>query len=237
MKTLKLFFLIVIVLTTTANGFSQRKTTSLNGLWEVEESLTSDLPRKYNHKVVVPGLVDMAKPQFDSVGYSSVKRNYYYYRRFFKIAEPLTQVALLKINKAFYGTRVFINRKEVGYNAFCFTPTLFDIHDFLIPGKENEITIQVGAYLNNMPDTIANGTDFEKKKYIAGIYDNVEIIHSGYPFIENIQIVPDIKNQQIRVVGEIVSDKVVKNFKLEYQVGEYKTDNKTIAGKSPKMAL
>ena len=142
----------------------------------------------------MPGLVDMAVPSFDSVGVKYTKRNFYNDHRTFEFPQNVPSVVLLKVHKTTYGTRVFINGQEVGYNPFCFTPGLFDIRKFLKPGKKNDITLQIGAYLDNIPDSIPNGRDFEKIKYIVGVYDKVEIILSGCPFIQSVQVVPDIKN-------------------------------------------
>jgi beta-galactosidase len=210
-----------------------RNIINLNGKWDISESKTSTLPVKYTNSTVVPGLVDRTETPFDSVGFKCSKRNFYNYHRTFKLPHNLPAKALLKIHKASYGTRVFLNGREVGYNPFCFTPTLFDIREFLKPGQANDITIQIGAYLDNIPDTIPNGSDFEKIKYIAGIYDNVEIILSGYPFINNIQIAPDIKQQQIRIQAEIESDRDVPDFTLDFAVSEYKTGKKVVRGVSP----
>ena len=218
--------------------FTQREIISLNGQWDIEERLEDhDLPAQYHHQVKVPGLVDMATPEFDSVGFKYSKRNFYCYHRLFSIPEQLPPLVFLKINKAVYGTKVFINGKEVGYNPFCFTPTLFSIRDFLRAGEENEIAIQVGAYLDNIPDSIHNGQDDEKIKYIAGIYDDVALIFTDYPFIENIQVVPDIRNQQVRVVAEIISDTEVDGKSLVYEVLEAKTGNRVIRGESPAINL
>jgi hypothetical protein len=210
-----------------------RKTINLNGRWEIAEGKTTGIPTKYSNSITVPGLVDMAEIPFDSVGVKCSRRNFYNYHRTFNLPKNIPAKALLKIHKASYGTRVFLNGKEVGYNPFCFTPTLFDIREFLKPGQSNDITVQIGAYLDNIPDTIPNGSDFEKIKYIAGIYDNVEIILSGYPFVNNIQIAPDIKQQQIRIQAEIESDKDVLDFNLEYNVSEYKSGKKVGPGVSP----
>ncbi len=210
-----------------------RKTINLNGRWEIAESKTPGLPSMYTNYIVVPGLIDMAEIAFDSVGVKCSRRNFYNYHRTFNLPQNIPAKALLKIHKASYGTRVFLNGYEVGYNPFCFTPTLFDIREFLKPGQSNDITVQIGAYLDNIPDTIPNGRDFEKIKYIAGIYDNVEIILSGYPFVNNIQIAPDIKQQQIRIQAEIESDKDVPDFTLDYNVSEYKSAKKVGQGFSP----
>jgi hypothetical protein len=231
--TIVLLLVGIQLLANASRAIEVRKTINLNGRWEISEGKTTGMQAKYSNAVMVPGLVDMAETPFDSVGFKCSKRNFYNYHRTFVLPQNLPAKAILKIHKASYGTRVFLNGKVVGYNPFCFTPTLFNIREFLKPGQSNDITIQIGAYLDNIPDTIPNGNDFEKIKYIAGIYDNVEIILSGYPFINNIQIAPDIKQQQIRIQAEIESDMDVPDFALEYIVSEYKSEKKAGQGVSP----
>jgi beta-galactosidase len=223
------FLVFLIIVSCTGKKKEVRETIDLNGIWEVEESATIKLPENYTHTCIVPGLVDMATPSFDSVGVKYTKRNFYNYHRTFNLPQDLPSVVLLKVYKATYGTRVLINGQEAGYNPFCFTPGLFDIRKFLKPGITNDITLQLGAYIDNIPDSIPDGHDFEKVKYLAGVYDNVEIILSGYPFINNFQVVPDIKNNQIKVVSEIESDRDKSGFSLNYIVNEDKSGR--LAGK------
>ena len=192
---IKIFSILIFVSVYSFGQNKLRNIINLNGKWDISESKTSTLPEKYTNSIVIPGLVDRTETPFDSVGFKCSKRNFYNYHRTFNLPQNLPAKVLLKIHKASYGTRVFLNVREVGYNPFCFTPTLFDIREFLKPGQTNDITVQIGAYLDNIPDTVPNGSDFEKIKYIAGIYDNVEFILSGYPFVNNIQIAPDIKQQ------------------------------------------
>ena len=44
-------------------------------------------------------------------------------------------------------------------------------------------------FLSDMPD----GFDYEKVRYISGIFDNVDLILSGTPYIQNVQVAPDIE--------------------------------------------
>ncbi|HEY5500147.1 MAG TPA: sugar-binding domain-containing protein, partial [Bacteroidales bacterium] len=231
------FLVFLFFVSCTAKNKEVRETINLNGKWDIEESSTINLPENYTHTCIVPGLVDMAIPSFDSVGVKYTKRNFYNYHRTFVLPQALPSVVLLKVHKATYGTRVFINGQEAGYNPFCFTQGLFDIRKFLKPGKKNDITLQIGAYLDNIPDSIPNGRDFEKIKYIAGVFDKVEIILSGYPYIQNVQVVPDIKLKQIRVVAEIESEKDSSGFCLHYLVNEAKSGNRVRQGIAPSQSL
>jgi beta-galactosidase len=182
----------------------QRKEISLNGTWEICKTDRDDaMPHSFDAVVPVPGLVDMANPLIDDQD-TIYENSLYWYRKTFSIDDTDADIVQLKINKAKYHTRIFVNRSFVGENTFSFTPTLLDIKKYLKPG-ENELIISVGCK-NNLPDSVTNGGDFEKTKYIPGIYDDVKLIITGYPYIANIQTVPDAKNQQLRIVAEILSD-------------------------------
>ena len=241
LKRLLIFFILVSFSYTLCktNNNGERKDISLNGKWDISESFSGNkLPINFSHNIIVPGLVDMASPKFDSVGVKCTKRNYFWYRRFFKISDSIPPVVLLKINKANHGTTVYVNGKKVGFNFFCFTPTLLNIKDYLKPaGEPNELVIRVGAYYDNVPDSIPVGIDIEKIKYIPGIYDDVKIILSNYPFIENVQIAPDINKKLIKIRAEIKSDKDIGQFTVNYSVDEYKSRKEIISGRTNQSSL
>ena len=143
-KLLTLFFAFSIGLST-GTALAERTTLSLDGAWQIEDSKAADaLPEKFGHTVVVPGLADLAQPPFtnDDAFYSrehlanriraklappewlinywngkvDQDRNYFWYRRTFR-APARHAVALLKINKAQFGTAVWLNGDKVGEYA------------------------------------------------------------------------------------------------------------------------
>ncbi len=202
-----------------------RQIISLNGIWEITktDSMTA-IPSKFTSCVEVPGLVDLSRPKIDSQD-SIYNNSVYWYKRTFTIKELSSPVVQLKINKSAYHTWIFVNKKLVGENLYNFTPSLFELKPFLNAGsKENELIIAVGCR-NNLPDTVVNGNDFEKIKYIPGIYDDVKLIISGYPFISNVQTVPDVINERLRVIAEIVTKSGPAETEVSYIIRE------TVSGK------
>lgn len=185
-----------------------RKVISLNGTWQIEEGTMDKVPAKFGHTVVVPGLVDLAEPAFAESGpkvsdrsafhQKDPRRDAFWYRRSFKISGPVNAVARLKIGKAMYGTRIFLNGKMIGDHLPCFTPGWFDVREELKIG-ENELIIRVGADRDAVSGHVESGMDGEKSRYIPGIYDNVELILTGSPHIVNVQAVPDIDKQMVTV--------------------------------------
>ncbi len=180
----------------------------LDGDWEVGETMDELPPSTFPARVLVPGLVDMARPAFAEVGTekSSDHRRYFWYRRGFHLSGQVPPVVRLRIRKAMFTTAVFVNGQKAGEQAGCFTPFVLDITPFVQgDGAENELVVRVGAHRQNVPKDLPDGWDFEKVRYIPGIYDSVELLTSGNPYVENVQIVPDIVGRQVRVIVELAN--------------------------------
>ena len=134
---------------------ASRTTLSLDGRWQIAEGAMDAAPAKFERDVVVPGLVDMARPPFVEPGpkvaergkafpQKDPRRDAFWYRRTFTVRGPVPAVATLKVSKAMFGTRVILNGQVLGDHAACFTPGYFDARAALKIG-ENELLIRVGA--------------------------------------------------------------------------------------------
>jgi hypothetical protein len=196
-----------------------RTVLSLDGTWEIAEGCLAEPPSNFDRRVPVPGLVDLATPPFDSPG-STVppaerrqrrrpadpRREAFWYRRTFTVDGAVPPVARLKINKACYGTKVILNGQDVGEHEPNWTPGWFDVaHVLRGHGQTNELLVRVGASLAQVPPFLTEGWDFEKSRYIPGIYDSVSLILSGEPHIVNVQAVPDVDAKAVRAVVELAS--------------------------------
>jgi hypothetical protein len=136
---------------------ADRTILSLDGTWQVGESVSAtELPAEFTHKAPVPGLANLAEPAFKDVDKFSSRenianrirgglypeswltnywqgkvdqdRNYFWYRREFN-APARQSAARLKINKAQFGTAVWLNGKKLGEYAGCFSASFFDLAD------------------------------------------------------------------------------------------------------------
>ncbi len=197
-----------------------RTVVSLNGEWQIAQGSMEEVPQQFNHTVPVPGLVDMAEPEFQEVGKSSERREAFWYRKTFTLQSSIPEVALLKVFKAKYGTRVYVNGQFVGEHLPNFTPGYFDIKSYLKPHQENELIIRVGAHRESVPEGRPSGWDFEKYLYIPGIYDAVELILTGAPYISNVQIVPDIEQQTAHIIAEVTGGETTAGITLTVTVTE-----------------
>ncbi len=203
---------------------SARQVISLNGTWEVAEGSLAALPLRFDHSVPVPGLLDMARPKFAGVGGPVAARQAFWYRRTFRVNGPLPDAAWLKLHKACYGTRVWLNGRDLGEHLPSFTPGWFNARAALRgEGAENNLVIRVGADRRALPDGMPKGFDFEKLLYLPGLYDSVELILSGTPRLVNVQTVPDLAGRQVRVVAEIEGGERDCAFTVVAQVFEVKS--------------
>ena len=203
MRKITIISVAILLASGCSSPDKSRQEISLNGRWEIARtSGITIMPDDYPAMCQVPGLVDMANPTVNSQD-TVYENSIYWYRRSFKLDDPARDVIKLKINKARYHTRVYVNGRFAGENIYSFTPSVFDIKSFLNPGHEENILVIAVGCKNNLPDTVTNGWDFEKIKYIPGIYDDVRLIVADYPYINNVQVAPDIINRQIRVAVEI----------------------------------
>ncbi len=196
----------------------------------------TNLPAAFDRKVPVPGLVDLAEPPFAEPGpkvadrkalsQEDRKRDAFWYRRTFTVDEPIPAAVTLKISKAMFGTRVFLNGKLLGDHVPSFTPGFFDAKSALKTGK-NELIIRVGADRDAVGRAYPDGFDFEKERYIPGIFDSVSLILAGAPHIENVQVAPDLANQQAKIRVFLDS---TKETAVEVEIREAKSGK--VAGRA-----
>lgn len=178
---------------------AERTTISLDGTWDIEDSKEPEIiPAAWNHKAPVPGLAHSAQPAFPHVdefdsrmliqnrvaagklprsaivfnaGVPHQARNWFWYRRTFEVPK-VRQVVILRINKAQFGSAVWLNGIKIGDHLPCFTAATFDVSRAIRQGK-NELIVRVGAHPGVLPPTVSAGTDFEKIRWTPGIYDSV----------------------------------------------------------------
>ena len=203
-----LFLLFGLCCSHANEGHESRRVLNLDGVWQIAEGALDHAPTEFQRTVPVPGLVSLAQPAFvapgpkvadrQSVLQKDPRRDAFWYKRAFRVAGPLPAVAILKIHKAMFGTRVFLNGKLLGDHAPCFTPGYFDARAALRQG-ENDLLLRIGADREAVGPGIPSGFDFEKERYIPGIFDHVELILSGSPHIQNVQAAPDSVAGNVRV--------------------------------------
>ena len=235
---------------------AERTTVSLDGRWQIEGGKSPDSsPTEFHHTVPVPGLANLARPAFSNVdqfisrenlanrirsklapddwltnywkGKVDQDRDFFWYRKTFRAPRP-RGVALLKINKAQFGTAVWLNGTKLGEHAGCFTAGIFQLRQAIHWNAENTLLVRIGAHPAVLPDTYPTGSDFEKIKWTPGIYDSVSLLYCDNPVIESIQIAPRLETSTILVQTRVQNQgttpvatslaHVIKTWKGERQV-------------------
>ena len=206
--------------------FGHREIVSLDGEWQIEDGFEPDaIPSIFSHTVPVPGLAHLAVPGFLNVdeyenreyilsmidfglkpatadtgalGQTPQKRNYFWYRKTFTVLAK-KDVAILRVNKAQFGTAVWLNGRKVGEHLGCFTRGHFDLTDAIKWEGENILLIRIGAHPGALPTWVPAGTDQEKPVWTAGIYDSVSLHLCDNPVIESVQAAPQIGSLSVMV--------------------------------------
>jgi beta-galactosidase len=239
MRTIMLLTIIFLLqVITGCRNEVKRRTISLEGTWKIAEGSMTEAPELYDHTVPVPGLISMATPAFKEVGpkvsdrrsliQDDTLREAFWYYRTFNLDGPVPEVAIIKVAKAMFGTKVYLNGRDMGEHLPCFTPGYFDVKDALKTGI-NELRIRVGSSRNSIPPNIPDGFDFEKERYIPGIFDNVELILSGTPRIVTVQAAPEISDEQVRIQVRLKNKNKTDASRISFVVKE--TRSQKIAGK------
>ncbi len=201
---------------------AHRTTLSLNGTWDVEDSVgAGQIPTAYHHTAPVPGLTHSAAPAFADVDqyqtlqllsnlvrqgrYSqadydklgnvrgvSHQQRNYFWYRRTFEAPAKAAVALLKVNKAQFGAVVYLNGVRIGEHDPCFTAAYFDVTRSIRWSAQNELVIRIGAHPGVLPANVSQGTDFEKNRWTPGIYDDVSLMAMDNPVISTVQVAPQL---------------------------------------------
>jgi hypothetical protein len=211
---------------------SKRAAIVLDGSWQIAEGKMDHIPATFDRTVPVPGLVSLATPAFyaaapkvanrQSIPQKDPRRDAFWYRRTFTLDGPVPAVAKLKVAKAMFGTRVFLNGTSLGDHVPSFTPGYFDAKPAIKAGT-NEILIRVGADRNAVGRAYPDGFDFEKERYIPGIFDSVELILSGTPHFMTVQAAPDVAGKAVRVQAVLHNDGEAAQVAVKFVVCEAKS--------------
>ncbi len=222
--TLGLTLFLALGLGAVAMAGQGRTVLSLDGTWQMAQGTMDAQPAAFDHTCPVPGLADEAKPAFEEVGVASKLRQAFWYRRTFTVTGKKRAVALLKINKAQFGTKVWLNGQEAGEHLGCFTPGYFDVSRLVRYGTENTLVVRVGAYRDAVPTWVPTNTDYEEAKWIPGIYDSVALWLMDPPWIASLQVAPRIAAGVAEVQIELRNSGTVPlSAKLVLAVREWKS--------------
>ena len=118
------------------------------------------------------------------------------------------QRVLLFLERPHIETTVFINGKEAGRDSSLSVPHVFDVTRLILPGKENEITVNVYNGIENVcvGQDSHSVTDQTQGDW-NGIAGRIELQAHPMEYIANVQVYPDIDDQTIEVALRIEGGK------------------------------
>ena len=119
-KLIVILFVVGIV-SCTDDG-EKRQTIRLDGEWTVIKTDGTFPSGLYPSTIPVPGLVDLASPALDMPG-TLYPDGWYWHKRTFSLENTSFEIAELKIFKAKYHTKLYMNGRFAGENHYCFTPS------------------------------------------------------------------------------------------------------------------
>lgn len=224
-----------LVMSLEAAPAAGRRIISLDGMWQLAEGQADQKPVQFDRKVPVPGLVDLAQPAFAPDTFKNTKRRFgpedaalaqrsYWYRREFVIEGEVPAVATLLVRKVAFGSTVYLNGTKVGESLASFTANRYDVRGAVRGGgATNELLIRVGASRASLPPSVPTGWDFEKKSYIPGLFDSVELALSGTPNIIDVQVAPEIRTKQARVAAQVRNAGSTTGARVKFVVREAKS--------------
>jgi len=161
-------------------------------------------------------------PQLPGLGRTRQKRNFFWYQRTFT-APAKKQSAILVVNKAQFGTAVWVNGRKIGEHLGCFTAGRFDVTNAIEWDGPNRIVIRIGAHPGALPEWAHYGGDYEKERWTSGIYDNVSLILADNPQIESVQVAPKIQNSEILIQTKLKNTGPACSTELVQQVKAWKS--------------
>jgi hypothetical protein len=249
MRILPAMLLSIAVLLGVAPCLAGRVTVSLDGSWAIADGQQAEqIPARFDHTVVVPGLVNQAQPRFadvdhyetheyvytmarygvlpptdkvEGVARTRQKRKFFWYERTFTVAER-KQVAMLVVHKAQFGTAVWLNGRKIGEHLGCFTAGYFDLSRAMQWNAPNRLLVRIGAHPGALAESVPAGSDGEKAGWTPGIYDRVELLLSDNPVIENVQVAPRIQAGEVVVQTQLVNYGPACTTEVRQQVETFK---------------
>ncbi len=202
----------------------------LSGTWDIAPGSDSGPPGSWASTVPVPALVDAATPPYD---WNSAEYHWYHCAFTLSDQERSYPLAMLRIEQAMFGTRVWLNGVFLGEDIACYTSQEYDATAALRREGTNELFVRVGRR-DLLPPESAVGKDQERTSFIPGIWGDVLLVLSGIPRVSLVQVVPRIalKSAEVRVTLENRASQPARirmvSYIVEHRSGKRVTNSESL---------
>jgi hypothetical protein len=174
---------------------------SLNGEWLISQNSVNDIFNEINaisnwKKIRVPG-----EPMMQ--GFPIKYDEPFLYKKVFIVPEDYKKNRMkIRFEGVYSYSRVWINKEYVGDHTGGFTPWEYEITDFISPGEENELLVEV----TDRKDDISYGSGYALHP-IGGILRNVSLIALPKSYLHKTLIITDL-DENYSDANLIVSGKI-----------------------------
>lgn len=151
----------------------------------------------------------------------------WYRRTVFVPASRAKSTYLVHLERPHIISTLYINNKRVGECNSLSVPHEFDVTDFIQPGKENTICLQV----NNQVEKVGVGQDShsvtdQTQGNWNGVVGDMKLVILPQTHINNIEVFPNVETRNLMIVVESTGGGV-----LSASVDAFKTGNKKTTGR------
>jgi hypothetical protein len=197
----------------------------LNGVADYEQTEFAFPPEKFDYKVPVPGLIDLAEPkleQYDKYFSGKQELKYHWYRFTFKVPSKYeNKFATLVLLKSMFNTQIILNGYDCGTYMQCSTPIETNLTPYLkFNNEENTLLVRVGEE-KRIPRESAMGFDREKFAYIPGIWDDIFINFTGPVRIARALILTSYNKKEVTVKLKIENVSKIFQRNMEFAYADY----------------
>ena len=133
--------------------------------------------------------------------------NAWYRKTVFVPKEWKKQRVVLYLERPHIETSVYVNGKLAGRDSSLSVPHEFDVTPYIIYGSDNEISIKVYNGIENVcvGQDSHSVTDQTQGNW-NGVVGRMELQARRQQYIRNLQVYPDVKGKQIKVVMDVEGD-------------------------------
>jgi beta-glucuronidase len=219
MDNMKLYRLILLIVTTITSLVATSQEISLNGQWNFAldplsrgEAMQWDQPWKYNETDSAYGY---AADRFDKVTVphcwsTDIRYNFVgkaWYRKAFKLAEEAKDKLIrIRFEAVFYKCRIFINGELAAYHVGGYTPFTVNITKHIKYNEVNFIAVEVDNSWTELTVPGARMGDHPSAQFFpwyeyGGITRDVSLLITDKVYIKNqkIEAIPDLKTGKVQV--------------------------------------
>ncbi|KEO71923.1 glycoside hydrolase family 2 protein [Anditalea andensis] len=209
---------------------SRENWVNLNGKWQYTiQDKSPAIPEKFDGEILVPFAVES---KLSGVGRIVGDEKYLWYKRTFDVSPKMRSgKLLLHFGAVDWEAEVFINGQSVGMHQGGYDPFYFEINDYLVKNREQEVVVRVWDPSDNGPQP--RGKQVEKPNSIwytpvTGIWQTVwmEAVPSRY--ISSTKNTPDFDQNKISILPHVAGNPGNGNIEVKVMDNGRMVGQKTV---------